>query len=245
MEPPVLPAVSPMRPVVSSVCLPIKTCNEGKWELGTDFGDPGAFGQIWLACCGKECKYILKYQSYTKIISPTGQYITAQDPIDVRQEVAIQRKMYDIGIAPQILDFFECNHGASFIMKALRETVYSLIARFGEEKEQIARRCIEVVSKMHYAGYYHRDLHLKNIMVDYDAYQTEYKDEDYRYYLIDFGLSGVLIPNSDGVSFIKSDYLKLGGELTNDMERTDSRFIVLHEMLRDAEQKDIAYLMSR
>ena len=59
------------------------------------------------------------------------------------------------------------------------------------------------MNKMHQAGYYHGDLHLKNIMAkdqilegDQDK-MADYYAHNYRYYLIDFGLSGKL-PNYTG-----------------------------------------------
>lgn len=215
---------------MKKVCIPLNhQCGSNGWELLDQVGDPGAFGEIWLACCDKECDYILKYQRYGKTVSSKGEYSSTITPEDFHREVEIQRNMASIGIAPKIADSWECGpegeEGGAIIMEALNETLFSLMNRYGNtpKKMEILKRCIDVIHKMHLAGYYHGDLHLKNIMF------KEPSLGDWHFYLIDFGLSGKLTKQTQEREKKDFDTLILRSEdvisLTTSEEKELRRYI--------------------
>jgi len=187
------------------ICIPLKGCLDSttpegprKWEIVEQFGDPGAFGEIWLACCSQDCEYVLKYQRYGKKVSSSGVYSSTITSNDFYNELKIQKALVLAGIAPRVVDWWECgtedDGGGAMIMEAMNETVFSLLKRYDRSVlVDIIKECINIVDKMHQLGYYHGDLHLKNIMVrDANPGKGDYYSHNYRYYLIDFGLSGYL-----------------------------------------------------
>jgi len=200
------------------ICIPLKGCSSSvdkRWEVVDRVGDPSGVGEIWLACCDAECSYVLKYQRFGKTVSSKGEYAASITNDDFLREVSIQRSMSKIGLAPPVIDEWECTgtttstsgtgvDGGVMIMPALNETVFSLLQRYKDSniRMQILRECIDLIIKMHAAGYYHGDLHLKNIMVSIQPgslRRSEYGSHTYRYFLIDFGLSGKLTLGSDKV----------------------------------------------
>lgn len=71
--------------------------------------------------------------------------------------------------------------------------------------KEILYETISLLQKLHILGYYHGDLHLGNIMVDYedigekiDNESERYRMRKHKFYLIDFGLSNY-IPNDRSV----------------------------------------------
>ena len=207
-----------------SVCIPLKNCSgrNGVWQIVSKLGEPSAFGELWAACCVESCSYVLKYQRYGKIISEDGSYSGTIEPENIENEVHIQNILASKGIAPTVIDWWHCSsEGAAIVMNALKETVASLLYRYTlfEIRKVILEQCVVLVAKIHSLGYYHGDIHLKNIMVDYDPskkvlardYNMESFDlMNYRFYLIDFGLSGKLPKNfKERAARILADYNSL------------------------------------
>src|SRR5437868_7037230 len=109
----------------STMCVPLTGCagTPSTWRVVGQLGDPGAFGEIWAACCVRECTYVLKYQRYGKIVSESGEYSGTVTPEDVEREVNIQKRLAEAGLAPPIADWWECStghEGGAIVMKALK-----------------------------------------------------------------------------------------------------------------------------
>lgn len=187
-------------------CIPLRDCSGGegkRWRITSRIGDPSAIGELSIACCDKDCSHVLKYQSYLKKISESGTYYSSSNSEAIHREVDIQRKMAEIGIAPKVDDFWECQDppiAGVIIMEAMKETLFSLLNRHSDQKirMELVKGAIDIIAKMHAAGYYHGDLHQKNFMVSRGG-----KPGTYRLYLIDFGLSDSLEGNRER---IEKDY---------------------------------------
>jgi len=54
---------------MKKICYPVKekvissSCSD-KWEVLERMGEESSYGEIWAACCEKDCDYILKYIPY-------------------------------------------------------------------------------------------------------------------------------------------------------------------------------------
>lgn len=179
------------------VCIPLSSNGcKGGWLLPGQI-DSGGNGDIWAACCSTDCKYVLKYQTYFS--EPIGDqyYGKKLTPEGFYEEISIQEKIQKLGIAPKVIDHWECDdkNGCVIIMEALDETIMSLLNRYDNKTNmEIIKKCIDIINIMHSAGYYHGDLHLKNIMVKSNRDVSTKKGgiEGLHYYLIDFGLSGII-----------------------------------------------------
>lgn len=224
--------------MADKICIPLKDCagHEGsslhRWQILGQMGDPGAFGEIWSTCCRKDCQYVLKYQKYGKDVSVSGEYSGSVEPDDVTREVRIQTALALKGLAPKVVDSWNCGGGGAIVMMALKETVNSLLHRYQslEVRESIIKGCIDLIEKTHDAGYYHGDVHLKNIMVGFDpdnkektygkslTEEQEYETIRYRYYFIDFGLSG----DHPNKSRIIADYNSLLGRIVELLTENDT-----------------------
>lgn len=225
-----------MKPI--SLCLPLKrfkfkTDNELKcinddksWIYKQKIGKPSSYGEVWQACCEKDCRYVAKYQSF-------GEYSTVI-PKDIENEIKLQDEIADKGLSVPIIDSWICEHGGIIIMQALKETVSDLILQYQTitVRKMIINRIISLLDKLHQAGFYHGDAHLNNIMVDYDTdvylegYKKYPKNEkqrytyiDYKFYFIDMGRSGYLEGEMEEINFFKKyDFQKVYNDINHSIE---------------------------
>lgn len=161
---------------------PLKIC---EWGLGSKL-DEGEDGYIVHACCGNECKYIVK------VIENKHQRSNFLQKVS--KEIAMQSEFASLGLAPKILDAWMCNSEASIVMEKkdtnLVRLVQALVSQ-NKSQQEILRTIdalqdatLALVKKAHQNNLVHKDLHLKNVMVDVD------EDLDwFNLKLVDFGKS--------------------------------------------------------
>jgi len=167
--------------VISSNCL-------DRWEVLERVGEEANYGEIWAACCEKDCEYVLKYLSYENNNTKK----------DILNEINIQNECAELGLCPKISDAWFCEEGGAIVMELFHTTVASLFLRYKTDlvRQMILANVIVLLEKLHIYGIYHGDLHLNNIMVKGKRNKIKNKDEeeqynskDFRYYFIDFGKS--------------------------------------------------------
>tara|TARA_B110000908_G_C10184716_1_gene417433 strand:- start:53 stop:1033 length:981 start_codon:yes stop_codon:yes gene_type:complete len=87
-------------------------------------GEPSMYGKIYLACLGKKCNYIAKWQ---------------QDKEMAIMEATIQHNLSTFGITPNIREMWVCDKGVIIIMDALSNTAHRELFNFSRkqvEREQ-------------------------------------------------------------------------------------------------------------
>lgn len=189
------------------ICIPIKEYVEGDKSYDNITAktrltaDEGAFGEIWQACENKDCSYILKYQKFRD--ADDIKSLPAITKQTIIKEIKLQKAFSELRLAPRVKDSWICDHGGVIVMKALKQTVYSLFKIYEDVSVHymILASCLSLIRRLHENGYYHGDASISNIMVNYlkddmeDAEEEEeellkYKAYNYRFYFIDMGLSG-------------------------------------------------------
>ena len=137
------------------------------------FGEEANYGEIYSACLGKDCEYVLKYLAFDNC--------NTED--EIRNEIEMQNECAKINLALPVIDFWFSNDGGSIVMHKLDYTAANLFTVYKTDAERmlILANILVILNKLHSNGFYHGDLHLNNIMT---------KGIDY--YFIDFGMSGRL-----------------------------------------------------
>lgn len=220
-------------PITEKLITTSKSCD--KWILFEEIGEPGAHGIIWSVCCNEDCNHVLKYMpyddnSYESIIN----------------EITIQNLCSQINMCPKIEDAWICETGGAIVMELYEMTVKQLLFEFKDDevRQKILANVIAMLDKLHLKGIYHGDLHLDNIMVksSSNSKQTKnplelYNSRDYKYYFIDFGLSGRLYVMDD--EHIKNDYSDISAHLRDliDENPSDPGFIKLYEIFKIHKKK--------
>lgn len=233
-----------MNPISS--CLPLKRfkfktdnklkcINDDKsWIYKQRIGKPSSYGEVWQACCEKDCRYVAKYQSFGKSDSISDLYYPTSTPKDIEKEIKLQDEIADKGLSVPIIDSWICEHGGIIIMQALKETVSDLILQYKTitVRKMIINKIISLLDKLHKAGFYHGDAHLNNIMVTYDTdvylegYKKYPKNEkqrytyiDYKFYFIDMGQSGYLEGDIEEINFFKKyDFTKVYTDIDDSID---------------------------
>ena len=196
------------------ICYPVKqklitnnnTCSI-QWELLQRFGEEANYGEVWIACCRKDCDYVLKYMSYEN----------NNKKEDIINEVNIQDECSALGLCPKIADAWLCEEGGAIVMEKFQITVANLLLEYksGNVKQLILANILSLIDRLHLHGIYHGDLHLNNIMVkiNKNVDNTDISDKEhyilsnYQYYLIDFGKGGKFKDYSDG--HVYKDYYEI------------------------------------
>ena len=139
-------------------------------ELGS-----GAFGNVILAS-KKKYKYAIKIQN------------TNDPEIDYNMEVEIAKKMGELGIGPKIYESYYCKDKEKYILFIVQDyinggTLGEWIENGKKFTPALKKQLIDKVDKMHKYGFFHNDLHDRNIFI-----QT-YKNKKPEIFIGDFGLS--------------------------------------------------------
>jgi len=172
-------------------------CKGEEWYKREKINVRSEYAEIWRACCHKDCNYILKYQSFEQ--DEFGPKIT---PADIKNEVKIQNEISKFGLCPKVEDYWISKTGGTIVMKALKFTVRDIIKKYVtlEVRLEIILNVLNLILKLHNKGYAHGDMHLNNMMVDFDVddyekankYTSEieqYKKINYKYFFIDMGMT--------------------------------------------------------
>jgi len=175
-----------------SICYPVKETLVSspclnRWEILERMGEEANYGEIWAACCEKDCEYVLKYLPYENDNSKEN----------ILNEINIQNECAELGLCPKIKDAWLCEEGGAIVMNSLDMTVANLFLKYKSDvvRQMILANIIVLLEKLHIHGIYHGDLHLNNIMVKGKRRKSkneeeEYNLKEYKYYFIDFGKSG-------------------------------------------------------
>jgi tRNA A-37 threonylcarbamoyl transferase component Bud32 len=209
---------------------PVKE-EHGEWVLIEPEEDEGsgkeeegsAFGEIYQACNGDDCEYIMKYQEF-EYGRNSKEKITEEDFL---KEVDLQNQISMYGLTIPVVDSWICKDGCSIVMKKLKCDLIQLLDQYSNRSviKEILYESISLIQKLHILGYYHGDLHLGNIMVDYeniDGVEDEletYRMRKHKFYLIDFGMTNY-IPIDDR-SVITFDYGKFLARYTDYISRKE------------------------
>jgi serine/threonine protein kinase len=89
-----------------------KKCPNGFIIEEDSFGKKSNNGKIYKACCDDNCEYIAKWQNNKE---------------NALNEAQIQNYFAQLGIAPKIIEVWECSNGVIIIMDKLNETVKDII----------------------------------------------------------------------------------------------------------------------
>jgi tRNA A-37 threonylcarbamoyl transferase component Bud32 len=140
-------------------------------------GERSLYGEIWNACCEKDCRYVLKWQKYT------GGDLNKSF---IENEIKMQNIFAELNVSIPVTDSWFCDDGGVIIMPALKYTLrYLLETTDIEFLDDLIYESLGLLDFIHENNYYHGDPHLNNIMSDGE-----------RLYLIDMGSSNV-IKNED------------------------------------------------
>ncbi len=202
-------------------------CNAESWEIKERVGEKSVYGKLWQACCQGNCKYVLKYQSFS-ISKHTIMGIT-YEPVTksmIRNEIDIQDAIAKLKLSVPVEEAWFCEKGGVIVMRVLKTTVRNLMKKYSHPKilHDIVITCLALIQSLHIHDFYHGDSHLNNFMVNFsanDAQEAEKEGEkdkyeiyNYKYYFIDFGKSGKLPsnPNTRKTRIIE-DYRKVASDL--------------------------------
>lgn len=209
----------------------LKCTLDKSWTYKDRIGKPSSYGEVWQACCVKDCRYVAKYQSFGKPSTISDVYYSSITPEDIKKEVKLQNAIAKVGLSVPVLDAWVCKHGGVMIMKVLKETISDLIYEYKTltVRTIIISRILSLLKTLHFNGFFHGDSHLNNIMVDYstDSYKKaasiypnnelkRYEKIGYKYYFIDMGRSGRL--DEDSQQEIKQDFIKVYTDLSHLVE---------------------------
>jgi tRNA A-37 threonylcarbamoyl transferase component Bud32 len=166
--------------LASDICkayIPLTSCPT-EYEVMHRMGENSVYGEIWNACCEKDCRFILKWQKYT------GGDLNKSF---IENEIKMQNIFAELNVSIPITDSWFCDDGGIIIMPALKYTLrYLLDTNDAEFSEELIYESLGMLDFIHESGYAHGDPHLNNIMSDGD-----------RLYLIDMGSAGVIKSDED------------------------------------------------
>ena len=89
-----------------------KKCSNGFMIEDDSFGKKSNNGKIYKACCDDNCEYIAKWQNNKE---------------NALNEAHIQNYFAQLGIAPKIIEVWECSNGVIIIMDKLNETLKDIL----------------------------------------------------------------------------------------------------------------------
>jgi len=227
------------------------TKDSSSWIYKQRIGKSSSYGEVWQACCEKDCQYVAKYQKFgVSNQKEFEDYYTNITPEDIEKEVKLQDAIANIGLSVPILDSWLCKHGGVMIMRALKSTVSDLFLEYHTKtvRAKIVDKILKLIKKLHKNGFYHGDTHFNNVMVDYDpenyikSYEKypnnetkRYDEVKYKYYFIDMGRSGYLEKNTQKQAR-KDDFIKVYTDLNHlisSNEKLENMNSILEDVIKD------------
>lgn len=177
-----------------SMCFPADVtggiCKE-PWTIET-YVSKGKFGHVWLACCGKNCDYVLKYVCFKDCDNEFKPMMNTE----LINEIALQKCAAEKDLAPNIIEEWICDNdkGALYIAEAMEMTIEDLLIMYQDPKiwQNIFQHVFQLIKRLHDIGIIHRDAHFENIMVKAQKTGKNYWEQDYKYKFIDFGIACVV-----------------------------------------------------
>lgn len=195
-------------------------CGTG-WEILSKVGEESTYGTVYQACCSGKCSYVIKIQRFSRV----------QEKNDITKEISLQDDISKAGLTVKISEAWFCQTAAMIVMPALKKTVGDLLKEYSDPMviRNIVFSCMSMLTVLHTLGWYHGDSHMNNFMVNYkqeDAGYAESETEEkrkynefrYKYFFIDFGLSGELEsvrPLTKKLMFVRQDYISLATDINH------------------------------
>lgn len=143
----------------------------------------GMYGEVFLANKNNK-EYAIKVQKLNELINDNS--ISTFKKLN--KEIEISKKMGELGIGPKIFDVYYCNDNDLFklyiIMQNMSEGTLADWKSNPENKftPQLKNELKKKLDIMHKNGYFHRDIHDNNVLINNNNGKIEV-------YLGDFGLS--------------------------------------------------------
>ena len=149
----------------------------------------GVKGYTFQVCCQGDCQFVVKVQEHVK-----GSLNEWKQKI--KEEVDMQIFAANLGVAPEVLDAFVCDHESYIVMDKMDITFKDYIKQLVAEQifddatifsiiDVVQDEVInQLVATLHANNMIHNDLHLENVML---MLNEEYLPTTIR--LIDFGTS--------------------------------------------------------
>jgi serine/threonine protein kinase len=190
-----------------------------KWSIMSKIGEKSKVGDIYQACCGDNCDFVLKIQNKKDHDRETSIY-----------DYLKSEKMS--GVVVDVIDHFVCGDrkkgGGIMIMEKMDITLSAAFQqinnlRFASEisklkaKIKIIEELENMIDYLHLAGVIHNDAHVQNFMCKYNTSNEKEEERDSPDYIlnlfthwkiIDLG-KAVFIKNLDpqqAVAHARNDY---------------------------------------
>lgn len=168
-------------------------------------------------CCNEKgveeenCKHIIK------VINFTYDY-TIQD---FYREVEYQNKAHELGVSPEVIEFYTDDKKGFIVMKKLDLSLHDVLQSMEFDPIKLSNQVINIIKKLHSNGIVHNDTHKNNFMFDKDG----------KLYIIDFGKASDLKNIKDG----NIDYKK-AVDLFDDLENIPEIYnIYISNILKNVE----------
>lgn len=159
------------------------TC-ENDCRISDRTGRPSEYSKVYKMCCNEKgveeqnCKHIIK------VINFTYDY-TIQD---FYREVEYQHKAHELGLSPEVIDFYADDKKGFIVMKKLDLSLHDVLQSMEFDPIKLSNQVIDIIKKLHSNGIVHNDTHKNNFMFDKDG----------KLYIIDFGKASDLKNIKDG-----------------------------------------------
>lgn len=185
--------------------------SQDRYKKGDKMDVDATDGELYNACKGKDCEYVLKIQKrYNK------------------NEIDLQMKSSSFGYSPQIKEIWFCYEDETlstvrtsiFVMNRLNKTLNEYLSSNASLFDKISsvRKAIELLQNVNKHNIYHNDSHTSNFMFNNDG----------SLFLIDFGKSSYT--NQLGMTNIyTSDFNSLYNDIlihNNNMYKEDKKEIL-------------------
>ena len=152
------------------------------YKVGEKLGS-GMYGDVFHASKNNK-EYAIKVQTLNELVNDNS--ITTFKKLN--KEIEISKKMGELGIGPKIFDVYYCNDSDLFklyiIMQNMNEGTLADWKSNPDNKftSQLKKELQKKLDIMHKNGYYHRDIHDNNVLINNNKGKIEI-------FLGDFGLS--------------------------------------------------------
>lgn len=191
----------------------------------------GANGKAYSACCKEKCSYIAKH-----VILVRDNLSKEERNHNFEEEVRLLQDVAKLGLAPMVIDYWSCDHGGMIVMERLTTTLKDIIDILYRTKPILIyiliRHLISNVFVLHQNNVCHSDLHLHNVMLNFNSIKSIQFGE-YELKFIDLGESFNIRTESD-----------MGGFTLIEKATCKKQCIDGYSIFRDL-REDIWYKLSR